>query len=76
MKTDIEVDDGHKILDDLLAAHKGLVLSNANEADTRFKVIDSTLRKVLGWHDDDISGRHFSKRAMGHNFDARAGSNR
>src|SRR4051812_35399353 len=54
MASELEVDDGHKFLNDLCAAHKGMVLSDANEAETRFKVIDWTLRKVLGWEDNDI----------------------
>lgn len=49
-----EVDDGHKVLNELVEVHKGLALADASEAETRFKVIDWVLRKVLGWTDDDI----------------------
>lgn len=49
-----EVDDGHKVLNELVEVHKNLELANASEAETRFKVIDWMLQKVLGWLDDDI----------------------
>ncbi len=51
---DLEIDDGHKALNTLVETHRALVLSNANEANTRAKVIDWTLRRVLGWQDDDL----------------------
>jgi len=38
----------------ILAACRGLQLSNANEAATRLKVIDRILREVLSWTNDDI----------------------
>jgi len=40
---------------DILKAYKNLVLSDANEAATRLKVINKILREVLGWLDEDIS---------------------
>lgn len=49
-----EVDDGHKVLNDLVQVYRGLELADASEAETRFKVIDAILKKVLGWLDDDI----------------------
>ena len=39
----------------LLAQSRNLILTDANEAATRLKVIDAVLRKVLAWTDDDIS---------------------
>lgn len=53
--SDVQVDQGHKILRDLIQAYGKLQLSEANEAETRFKVIDGMLEKVLGWQKDDIS---------------------
>lgn len=52
--SDLQVDQGHKVLKDLIQAYGKLVLSDANEAETRFKVIDGMLEKVLGWQKDDI----------------------
>ncbi len=40
---------------EILNAYNSLVLSEANEAETRLKVIDRILREVLGWLDEDIS---------------------
>jgi len=40
---------------DILEAYRNLILSSANEAATRLKVIDRILREVLGWLDEDIS---------------------
>lgn len=40
---------------DLVARHTKLSLHNANEAETRKKLIDRILEDVLGWTDDDIS---------------------
>jgi hypothetical protein len=40
---------------DLVARHAQLHLYNANEAETRKKLIDRILEDVLGWTDDDIS---------------------
>jgi len=39
----------------LVARHAQLHLHNANEAETRKKLIDRILEDVLGWTDDDIS---------------------
>lgn len=40
---------------EILRSHQQLVLSNANEASTRLKLIDKVLRDILGWADEDIS---------------------
>src|SRR3990167_2973055 len=40
---------------EILRSHPQLILSNANEAATRLKLIDKVLRDVLGWSDEDIS---------------------
>lgn len=39
----------------ILNTYQQLILSNANEASTRLKVIDRVLREILGWLDEDIS---------------------
>ncbi len=49
-----KIDEGHRLLGELVNTHKGLVLSDDNEANTRAKVIDAVLRRVLGWKDEDI----------------------
>lgn len=51
---EILIDEGHRVLGELVHTHKGLVLSDANEANTRAKVIDWILRRVLGWKDEDV----------------------
>ena len=53
--SDLQVDQGHRVLNDLINAFGKLQLSDANEAETRFKVIDGVLEKVLGWQKDDIA---------------------
>lgn len=40
---------------EILKTYHKLILSDANEASTRLKVIDRVLYDVLGWSDDDIS---------------------
>lgn len=40
---------------ELLKAYSNLQLANANEAETRKKLIDKIVEGVLGWNDDDIS---------------------
>lgn len=40
---------------EILKAYESLILNDANEAETRLKVINRTLREVLGWLDEDIS---------------------
>jgi hypothetical protein len=40
---------------EILGCYKQLMLHDANEANTRLKVIDRILREVLGWSFDDIS---------------------
>lgn len=49
------IDAGYKALTSLSRTYGQLRLSNANEAETRIKVIDETLISVLGWTKDDIS---------------------
>ncbi len=49
------IDQCHAALDRLIEKHSQLTLSDANEAETRLKVIDKVLREVLGWQDDDLS---------------------
>jgi hypothetical protein len=51
---DVQVDQGHRVLTDLIQAFGKLHLSDANEAETRLKVIDGMLLKVLGWQLDDM----------------------
>ena len=53
--SDVQVDQGHKAIRDLIQAYGNLQLSDANEAETRFKVIDGMLEKVLGWQKDDMN---------------------
>jgi len=53
--SELQVDQGHRVLSDLIAAFGKIQLDDANEAETRFKVIDGVLEKVLGWQKDDIS---------------------
>lgn len=51
--------NGEKALQDAASSILGyagkLRLSDANEAETRFKVIDQILHRILGWQFDDIS---------------------
>jgi len=49
------IDQGHAALDRISDNYGALVLSDANEAETRHKVIDYLLRDVLGWTEEDIS---------------------
>ncbi|MCR4158736.1 hypothetical protein NUK34_07710 [Kerstersia gyiorum] len=44
-----------EIANELLVAYKNLKLHNANEAETRKKLIDKILEKLLEWDDADIS---------------------
>ena len=53
--SEFKIDKGHKALDGVVAKHESLVLEDANEAETRHKVIERILKEVLGWTDDDIS---------------------
>lgn len=53
--SEFKIDKGHKALDGIVAKHESLVLNDANEAETRHKVIERILKEVLGWTDDDIS---------------------
>lgn len=43
------------VASNLLTAHARLALGNANEAETRKKLIDKILENILGWDDTDIS---------------------
>jgi hypothetical protein len=49
-----EIDAGHRALTEAIARYGSLTLSDANEADTRRKVIDTVLHEILGWTVDDI----------------------
>lgn len=49
------IDQCHAALDGLILRYSKLSLSDANEAETRLKVIDKILKDVLGWQDDDLS---------------------
>lgn len=52
----LQVDEGHAVLTQLIGYYGVLQLADANEAETRKKVIDTILEKVLGWNpNDDIS---------------------
>lgn len=53
--SDFTIDQCHAALSQLVTDYSRLVLSDANEAATRLKVIDKVLRDVLGWKTDDIS---------------------
>lgn len=55
MKT-LEIDRGRAALLEVVRTYSGLHLSNANEAETRKKVIDRIIENVLGWQPcNDIS---------------------
>jgi hypothetical protein len=51
----LTIDQCHAALDRLVQQYSKLSLSDANEAETRLKVIDKILKDVLGWQDDDLS---------------------
>ena len=44
-----------KLIEELLAQHRKLQLHDANEAETRLKLIERVIFDVLGWTHDDIS---------------------
>ncbi|RJG14318.1 hypothetical protein D3879_03100 [Pseudomonas cavernicola] len=44
-----------EVASELLAAHSALVLHDSNEAETRKKLIDKIVERLLGWDDADIS---------------------
>lgn len=50
----LEIDDAHSALSGVIERYGHLSLADANEAETRIKVIDEMLRSVLGWTLDDI----------------------
>lgn len=43
------------VIDDLISVHSHLTLFEANEAETRLKLIDRVIFEVLGWTHDDVS---------------------
>lgn len=45
----------NKKIDEIIKSNANLTLHNANEAETRKKLIDRVLEEVLGWNQDDIS---------------------
>lgn len=49
------MDPALKIAGELLNAYKNLSLQNANEAETRKKLIDKIIEDLLGWDDADVS---------------------
>src|SRR5437868_4957722 len=51
----ITADQGFAALQSVITACGALRLGDANEAETRKKVIDEILEKVLGWSTRDIS---------------------
>lgn len=52
----MDIDEGYRLLDDLIETFGILKLDDANEAETRKKVIDDILEKILGWQPvSDIS---------------------
>jgi hypothetical protein len=53
--SEFSIDQGHAALDNIFGKFAALALSNANEAETRAKVIDCILKDVLGWREEDIS---------------------
>jgi GTPase SAR1 family protein len=52
---ELHIDEGHAALDKIVRTCGNLKLSDANEAETRLKVIDEILKSVLGWRLEDIS---------------------
>ena len=49
------IDQGHKVLDEISKTYGELHLANANEAETRLKLIDQVISRVLGWEREDLS---------------------
>ena len=45
----------NEIINDLVRSYLKLKFHNANEAETRKKLIDKVIENVLGWNDNDIS---------------------
>jgi hypothetical protein len=50
----VKVDQGHAALTTLARTYGQLTLFDANEAETRLKVIDETIFNVLGWEKEDV----------------------
>ena len=51
----MKIDEGHAALTAIGRTYGQLSLFDANEAETRFKVIDEVIFSVLGWHKDDVT---------------------
>jgi hypothetical protein len=51
----IKVDEGHAALTTIARTYGQLALFDANEAETRLKVIDEIVFNVLGWQKEDVS---------------------
>ena len=51
----VKVDEGHAALSAIARTYGQLALFDANEAETRLKVIDEIIFNVLGWQKDDVS---------------------
>ena len=49
------IDQGHKVLDEISKTYGEHQLANANEAETRLKLIDQVITQVLGWEREDLS---------------------
>jgi hypothetical protein len=43
------------VISEILQAHEKALLADANEAETRLKIIDRVIFEVLGWSHDDVS---------------------
>lgn len=54
MNESTSVDKGHKALTAVIAKYEKLNLADANEAETRLKVIDEIIFTVLGWNKEDL----------------------
>ena len=50
-----DIDSGHQALDAIIRRAGNLNLADANEAETRLKIIDEMVRVALGWQLEDIS---------------------
>ncbi|MEM8581097.1 MAG: hypothetical protein AAGF50_07880 [Pseudomonadota bacterium] len=46
------------IAQELLERHEKLSLADANEAETRLKLVDRIVFEVLGWSHDDVQVEH------------------
>ena len=50
-----KIDDAHTLLTSLARTYGQIRLEDKNEAETRIKVIDDMIFRVLGWHKEDVS---------------------